>query len=239
VASVTSRIADSAARLLLKGAAVSAVRDHGRFRTIELTGPGLRGARWTPGDKVRLRVGSLELRTYTPASWDTVGGRFEVVAFLPGSGPGATWCRQADVGVECLVFGPQRSVRLDRVDRAPILVGDETSIGLVAAWHHHRPDLPPVATVLEVDDPDATGPVLAHHDLAPRDLVVRQPGDAHVAALLDSVTDLLVEHPDAPLCLTGRAQSIAAVRRHLKAEGLTRPDTLVKAYWDPNRSGLD
>ena len=46
-------------------------------------------------------------------------------------------------------------------------------------------------------------------------------------------------HPDAPVCLTGRAQTIAAVRRRLKEDGLTARDTKVKAYWDPNRTGLD
>ncbi len=41
------------------------------------------------------------------------------------------------------------------------------------------------------------------------------------------------------LSLTARAQTIAPIRKRLKAEGLTRKDTAVKAYWDVNRKGLD
>lgn len=57
--------------------------------------------------------------------------------------------------------------------------------------------------------------------------------------MISLVVGAVRAHPDAPLCPTGRAQTIAPIRKRLKAEGLTAKDTAVKAYWDVNRKGLD
>lgn len=38
--------------------------------------------------------------------------------------------------------------------------------------------------------------------------------------------------------ITGKAQTIRAVRGAIKDAGLS-PTARVKAYWDPNRTGLD
>lgn len=239
MAPLTSRVAGAAARMLLKSATVSTVADHGPLRTLELTGRALVGVKWVPGDKLRIHLDGFDLRTYTPTLWDASSGRTQLVAFAHGDGPGATWSRRAAVDDTCLLFGPQRSVRLDQCASAPILVGDETSFGLSAAWRTHRPDDPPVAELFEVTDAAAVQPVLEHHRIAPTELVVRREHDAHLGQLAELVAEQVRARPDAPLCLTGRAQTIAAVRRHLKAEGLRAGDTKVKAYWDPNRTGLD
>jgi hypothetical protein len=84
--------------------------------------------------------------------------------------------------------------------------------------------------------------VLAAHgieDAAGVALIERTPDDAHLEALADRLVSALRGSPDAPLLLTGCAQTIATVRRRLKTEGLARRADQVKAYWDTNRKGLD
>ena len=57
--------------------------------------------------------------------------------------------------------------------------------------------------------------------------------------MAEAVVDVMSARPDAALCLTGRAQTIAFLRRALKAGPVAGRTTLVKAYWDENRTGLD
>jgi hypothetical protein len=96
-----------------------------------------------------------------------------------------------------------------------------------------------VAELFEVTDPDESNVPLDAIGLRSAHLFHRQCDSAHLDRLSATVIDLLRTHPDASLCLTGRAQSIAAIRRELKASGLAGRPTRVKAYWDENRSGLD
>jgi NADPH-dependent ferric siderophore reductase len=239
VASVVRLVGDTAARLLFKPAAVGAVTDLDDFRSIELVGEKLAGADWYPGDKLRIHLDGLTLRTYTPLAWDQEAGSTTILAYLPGDGPGSEWCAKAKAGDSCSLFGPQRSVRLDGFDAPPIIVGDETTFGLTVAWRNLHPEQAPAATLFEVTRPTAAAMVLTGFDVAPTALVERTAADGHLDGLIDLVVDAVRASPKAPLCLTGRAQTIAPIRKRLKAEGLSAKDTAVKAYWDMNRKGLD
>lgn len=224
--------------VLVRTSIVSEVVEQGPYRTITLAGDGLRGAGWRPGDKVQVQPdrGGLAFRTYTPTRWDADAGETELLAYLHGLGPGSAWARALAVGDEVRLFGPRRSLDLAGLDRAPIVVGDETSLALRSAWSVAHPDLDPVADLYEVTDPAA----VAALDLAfAPELVARRPDDAHLAGLADAVVAAARTHPTAPLVLTGRSATIAAVRRSLKDAGLADRPTRAKAYWDPTRSGLD
>jgi ferric-chelate reductase (NADPH) len=239
VSSVTKLVADAAARLLFTPASVGTVTEHDQFRTIELVGERLVGTDWVPGDKLRLHLEGTVLRTYTPFAWDRDAGSTRLLAYLPGDGPGSGWCAHARPGDPCGLLGPKRSVRLDQLDPAPVIVGDETSFGLLLAWHRHQPRVSPAASVFEVTSATAAGAVLDELGAGATALVERVPGDAHFEPLAERVAAAVRDHPDAPLCLTGCAQTIAAIRRHLKDQGLARKGGVVKAYWDRNRKGLD
>jgi hypothetical protein len=96
-----------------------------------------------------------------------------------------------------------------------------------------------MTALFEVTDPDESRLPLEAIGLRSARLFHRQNHSSHLEQLSATVIDLPRAHPDASLCLTGKAQSIAAVRRDLKASGLAERPTRVKAYWDENRSGLD
>ncbi len=232
MASVVKAVSDLAARAILTPARVGDVTEHPGFRTIELVSDKFARVTWTPGDKIRVRVDDLALRTYTPTSWSGDTGTTRILAYLHGDAPGAEWCRRARPGDPCQVLGPDHSVRLDRIATAPIFVGDESSFGLLLAWNTLHPDQPPRATLFEASDVQSAHATLADHGVHATAIV-------EPAALADLVVSAVRADPSTPLCLTGRAQTIAAVRRRLKADGLTTAATTAKAYWDENRKGLD
>jgi NADPH-dependent ferric siderophore reductase len=231
-------LGDTAGRVLLTAAVVGPVTTHDGFRAFELAGEQLVGTTFVPGDKLRIHVGGLGLRTYTPIEWDRDRGSTRLLARLPGQGPGSAWCESVVEGAAWRFLGPQRSVRLDRISSPPIFVGDETSFGLVLAWRaHHRGDSP-VAALFEVTDADASGAVLAAHG-AGGTLLSKHSDGGHPNDLVARVLAAVDAHPGAPLCLTCCAQTIAEVRRGLKDAGAPVGEVVVKAYWDRRRAGLD
>ena len=182
----------------------------------------------------------LAARTYTPVGWDRDRGATRLLTHSHGDGPGSRWAASVGVGDRCQLFGPRRSLALAKVTAPLVLVGDETSFALAAAWQHHGPGTPALAALFEVTDPHAARVALDAVGIA-RDAArrPRQPDGGHVSGMAEAILDVLGERPDAVLCLTGRAQTIAVLRRALKASPVAGRTSLVKAYWDENRTGLD
>ena len=239
---ITKMLADTTSRMLFRSAEVTAITDHGAdFRVIELAGDSLRKATWTVGDKAQVRTdpAGLTTRTYTPIGWDNARGSTTLLAYTHGTGPGSIWVQGLAPGVSCQMFGPRGSLKLDDLAGPLLFVGDETSFALAAAWRRQNPENQPVAELFEVTDPDESRAVLDAFGLRSPVLFHRQVDSAHLEELCTNVVDSLRTLPDVSLCLTGRAQSIAVIRRQLKASGLAGRPTRVKAYWDENRSGLD
>lgn len=127
------------------------------------------------------------------------------------------------------MVGPRPSLDLSRLPSAPIVVGDETSVGLAVAWSSQG-NASAIAHIFECSSADELGTAFDRLELGgPKVLVEREGNDAHLETLLQTVADEVGRHPGAPLVLSGRSQSIGAVRRHLKAANL-RPTSFVKTY---------
>ena len=238
---VTKALADTTSKMLFRTCEVTAVAAHGAyFRSIELAGDALKNATWNVGDKIKVRIDpdGFTTRTYTPVSWDTTRGSTRLLVYMHGSGPGAAWVRAVTTGAPCQFSGPRGSLQLDDLDRPILFVGDETSFALVAAWRGYHPDAPPAAELFEVSEPDESCVALEAMGLSSARLFSRD-RPAHLEQLSVTVIDLLRTHAAASLCLTGRAQTIGALRREIKDAGLAGRPIRVKAYWDENRSGTD
>lgn len=217
-------------RLFVREGTVSAVSSLGEhFRSITLSGPSLRSATWLAGDKLQVLLPSLDVRTYTPVRWDAAAGSTELLVYHHGQSPGAVWSRTVAVGDTCRFVGPQRSLRVD-VDGAAVLFGDETSFAVGRALTSARPGR--LTAVFEVESRAAALPVLAELGLGDATVVERRADDQHLA----EVAEALVGR--GALLLTGRAQSIQAVRTRLRALDAPRP-TANKAYWSVGKTGLD
>lgn len=201
---------------------------------ISVQGSGLRERAWSPGDKVQIKVGpGMTNRTYTPIDWNPKTGETRFVAHALAHGPGSEWVRHAQVGQAIALMGPRRSLDLSAWPAATgVLVGDETSISLAAAWR-------PARVVLEVDQPEPIHTLLQTWNLQ-GELVARQNDDAHLPSLAALATLPLGGAEDSSrFVLTGRARTIQSLLPALRAQGVPRQRLLSKAYWAPGKAGLD
>ena len=239
---IAKTLSDTAASIFSRTAEITAIVEHGpHFRTIELQGDAVKKAVWAPGHKLQVRTEpvGLSLRTYTPTAWDTATGTTRLLAYAHGNGPGSKWVMAAALGDGCQFFGPRPSLKLDDLPDSMVFAGDETSFASLAAWSGTHPGHQPAVQVFEVDDPDESGRVLETLGLPPACLITRQEDSSHLDELSRAVVDALSGRPDATLCITGKAQTIARVRYELKSVGLGGRRSAVSAYWDQNRKGLD
>lgn len=206
-----------------------------RVRLVALDG--LEAGSWRPGDKVQVRMAGLTTRTYTPVATPAGADGLRIVGFVHGDGPGARWVRGLEPGTEAAVFGPRRSLDCSGLDGRVVVVGDETSVGLLAAVAGVAG--PGVEAIFEATDPDDVLAPAARLGLVDPQVVPRAADGAHRSALADLVAERLGPDGDATLVISGDAATVAAVRRHLKEVGVRPARTLAKAYWAEGRRGLD
>jgi NADPH-dependent ferric siderophore reductase len=234
------RLEGAVARLFARPATLTSVREVADgFRWLTLSGPALCGVEWSPGQKVQLMLGGWVQRTYTPLSWDARAGCFDLLAYAHGTGPGATWVREAAPGVSCMVFGPRGSVDLPRLARPALLFGDETSFGLARALRSTRAAADGVALLLEVSSMGTSRAALDALGIEGAVLSERRPGDAHWDELREHATRLVQAHELRAGVLSGKATSIRALGQHLRQLGVPRAGLQTKAYWAPGKTGLD
>jgi ferric-chelate reductase (NADPH) len=239
---MTRTVAEAASKVFFRSAEITSVDDYGsHFRSIEISGEALKKASWALGDKLQVRMDQegLTTRTYTPTWWDTDKGATRLLTYGHGRGPGSAWIERAAPGRPCQLFGPRSSLKIDDLQGLVAFVGDETSFALVSAWQTQHIGEQPALLVFEVAHADESTEVLDAIGVSPSNVFLRRENAAHVPELAAAVIGQLRRQPETSLCLTGKAQTIAAVRQAVKAAGLSRRPTQVKAYWDENRSGLD
>ena len=229
-------------KLFMRRAHVDAVDDlNAQFRMITLSGDGLKGADWTPGDKVQiqLKLGSWVKRTYTPLHWDPIEGRTRVLVYLHGDGPGTAWARGTRAGDTCLLFGPRKSIDLRRLPPPAVLFGDETSIGLAAALHATRGDTHGIELLFEFSAPSQTVQVTEALGLSKAQYCGRSDGDGRAPDLERRLLSLVDAHHPIRFALTGKSTSIQQIRQLLRTRGFSPSQFQSRAYWAPGKSGLD
>lgn len=240
VPSPLTGLAELVSRPLFRSAHIVGVDDlTARVRLIDLAVPGVAPGSWRAGDKVQVRMSGMSTRTYTPIARVSTAGDgpdgFRVVGFRHGDGPGSRWVGELTVGDEAAVFGPRRSIDCSGLTGPVVVVGDETSVGLLAAVTGVVGT--EVVAVFEATDPDDV--VVPAERLGPSvpSVVVRAPDGAHRVELAEAVAARLAPHTT--LVASGDAATVAAVRRHLSDRGVHPARTLAKAYWAEGRRGLD
>lgn len=198
---------------------------------ISLQGAALCGLDWTPGDKLQLKLGpGMQMRTYTPIAWDPVRGETSFLAHALAWGPGSEWVRRAQPGQAVAVFGPRQSLDLGSLDpNRSLLVGDETAIGLALAWR-------PRQALFEADHSGSTQSLC--DSLGLRSTVIsRQAAELHLPELVER---MLAHRGDAAqFVLAGRARTLQALQRALRAQGVSPSRIRAKAYWAEGKTGLD
>jgi ferric-chelate reductase (NADPH) len=208
------------------------------FRRLDLSGEGMRGAPFEAGDKVQIMLDG-DMRTYTPFAVDRARGALSFLVYSHGDSPGAAWGRRVAVGDRIRVFGPRGSLPLTGLTGPVLLFGDETSFAVARALRDARGgDVKGTAFVFEVTSKAAAAAALAHLELGDAQVVERR-GEAHLDEVELQVRRELAAQPLANLVLTGKAQSIQALRARLKAKPPTYAGQKVKPYWAVGKRGLD
>jgi NADPH-dependent ferric siderophore reductase len=209
--------------IALRRAAVVAAHEIGGFQrlVVRCDGPG-----FSAGTKVQLLLPSDDMRTYTPIACP---GGMVLLGWKDAGGPGTRWISKAQAGDELLFVGPQRSLELDA--GPVVLVGDETSVAVAAAFAaERRKQIHAVIQADAVVDVRAAASAVGLHEL---DIVAR--GDT--ASLVDAVVTHLSASRDACVALTGGSELVVRVRDALRQADVRNIKT--KTYWIPGRTGLD
>lgn len=207
----------------LKTARVVEAEDIGGFRRLLLRGDVL-----VPkaGTKFQMLLPSDDMRTYSPvASPEGVA----LLGWKHAGGPGARWMSDIKVGDELRFIGPQGSLEL----RAGplILVGDETSVAVAAAFEGERPGM--VRAVLQAGAVEDVRRAAVAMGLRSATIIARGDTEGVVRAILSAHEEL----SGAAIALTGCSELIVGLRTALRASGLS--DIKTKTYWVPGRAGLD
>lgn len=227
-------------KLFARSATVASVQVlTNRFRLITLAGATLKKAAWRPGQKVQVQLGNFVSRTYTPITWDRSEGTTRLLAFIHGDGPGAAWAASLNRGDKCQIFGPRRSLDLTAVPRPAVFFGDETSIGLAHALHATADGMRDVAFLFEVSSTAETQRALEALGIPGATLIERGGGDAHLHAAEAWIARVAAKHTLEQYIFSGNARSIQHLTRTLRRGGISSSRLKVKAYWAPDKTGLD
>lgn len=211
-----------------------------QLHLLRLTAPSLADQPPQPGDKMQLMMPGMHARTYTPFDPEAASGAFSLLVFEHAAeGLGAAWSRQIAEGQTVSFFGPRASLPLAQITGPRLLATDETGLALAcAARAQQRHENGAPWLFVEAQDPEAVRTAALALGFDPAELVIVPAApDAH--PLAEAVLGALRATEAQPaLILTGRAQSIQAIRAQLKAEGraVTQHN---KGYWAPGRRGLD
>lgn len=230
--------------MVLRQGQVCRVRDVSpRFRWVSVQGDALRNIDWTPGDKVQVLLPTLDVRTFTPMTWDRKTGTTEFLLYrnqpatigAAEERPGTHFIAAVREGDACRFVGPQRSLAV-AADTPTVLFGDETSFAVARALSSSTNKTP--ACVFEVNARSECKEVLAELGLPDAICIERREGDAHLVEVNERLQTFLSERQGARLLMTGCAQTIQDLRARRRSAGQSRADK-TKAYWSLGKAGLD
>jgi ferric-chelate reductase (NADPH) len=223
-------------RLLSKATVLSNEAVGNDFRKIEIKSDSLKNSSWRAGSKIQIDTGEWNLRTYTPLSLDSEKGLLSFLAFLPGTGPGAQWAKSVKPGSETHFKGPDGSIDFSQGLKSLMVFGDETSFGLAAGIKKTLGTQAKVEFLFEVSSQEGVSTALESLNLDSAILFEKSPGIQVSLELMAALLKLKSENPTCEWTLSGRAQSIQAIRKNLSSAG---SKTLTKVYWSEGKTGLD
>ena len=221
--STKGRIVRLFSDLVLKHATVDSVQGIGSFQRLHLR---CDVKAFAAGAKVQMLLPSDDMRTYTPIH--SPDGMI-LLGWKHGDGPGTRWLATVRAGDKLPFVGPQRSLELG--SGPVVLIGDETSVAVAAAFALERPAH--VHAVIQSDAASDVREAAASVGLQLVDAVPRGDTRGTVAA----VAAALEPSPNAVVALTGGSELVVGIRDALRAAGVRSIKT--KTYWIPGKTGLD
>lgn len=189
---------------------------------------------WIPGQKIQVQLKNDEMRSYTPCSWDSNIGVMQTLVYMHGKGPGALWARDVKPKAKVVILGPKKSLKLD-IDstKSVIFFGDETTFGLAHAIKQNFSEIK-FHFFMESTDTDESSAILKRFDLEDALLVSLNQLDL----IAQEISKIYLQDSLSKIVLSGKQQSIVALRTKLHALGVPADAIGTKVYWgwkdDPN-----
>jgi len=197
------------------------------IRVVRLAAPSFVDAGFSPGCKVKLRVGPKAMRSYTPLGWDDAGGWVDILFHLHGSGPGSDWARGAATGDGIEVRGPVKSMSTDHDDPDwTLFLGDETTLGLAATVRTVTPNARNFGAV-ELDRLDVAAPDVLGLQVEP---VIRN--GIRGAALQRWLRDCELPEGYGVVWISGHAGTAKLLKQAIAERKRNDVSVNFKAYWD-------
>ena len=197
-----------------------------KLRRLRFEGRTLRGVKWTPGDKVKLRIRGKS-RSYTPSAMSSVEGWIDVIFFLHGNGPGSRWAAGAEVGTSAVLSRPEKSIK--RYKNAPewaIFLGDETTLGLANALLSSLPAGTPISGAIEIGLEDAHAVAKLRLPLAAETRM-----DHYGDALINWVARTPLPQGRGLIWIAGESVTVRTLKRMLDAPDGCDAKIKTKSYW--------
>lgn len=219
--------------ILAESKIVSNERASAHFQFITVKGKSLKNITWIPGQKIQIKVQGDEMRSYTPSSWNSVTGEVQTLIYMHGKGPGALWARDVTPNTKITLLGPRGSLSIDSEIRHVIFFGDETTFGLAHALKKYTENKT-YDFLFEANDIKESSFILEKFEL--KDSSLFKLDELDKIAL--EINKAFLQIPGAQIVLSGKQQSIVALREKLYAFGVPREAIMKKVYWgwkdDPN-----
>lgn len=209
-----------------------------KLRKIEFQGEKLIGHRFRPGQEIEFRVSPRCFRHYTPSSFDSERGRFEVLFYLHDLGPGSKWAQARKEGEIVKVMGPGGKLSLREASRQ-VFLGDESALGLFVCLSQAITQGHTKARVLGALELESGTESWPEKVSAPLDAVTRQAkrGTALIEWLQRASIEIESKTPT-QFYLVGHAASIVNLRKFLLGRGWPKKSILSRAYWADGKTGL-
>ena len=203
------------------------------FQFITIKGNSLKKTQWIPGQKIQIQLEHDEMRSYTPSSWNSETGEMQTLVYMHGKGPGALWARDAKVNEPVVVLGPKGSLKLEDTTHTVLFFGDETTFGLAHALQKYTENKK-YFFFFESNDTHEAEMILKKFDLDQALIYSLNQYDQ----VSKSIAEIFKQNPGAQIVLSGKQQSIVAIREKLYSMQVPKEQISKKVYWgwkdDPN-----
>lgn len=203
------------------------------FQFITIKGKSLKKTNWLPGQKIKVQLKGDEKRSYTPSSWNEKEGSFQTLIYMHGKGPGALWARDVKANTIVTVSGPIASLVIAPEVEHVMLFGDETTFGLAHALKTYNTKFK-YSFFFEASDITESYAVLKRLHLEDSKLF----GVGEVESISEEMKSVFNSNKKTQITLSGKQQSIVALRELLYAKDLPKETIATKVYWgwkdDPN-----
>lgn len=218
--------------ILSKSKIVSNEQLSPHFHLLTIQGKSLK-KEWIPGQKIQVQLKDDQMRSYTPSSWDSKTGVMQTLVYMHGKGPGALWARDAKAQSKVIILGPKKSLNIAPETKTVIFFGDETTFGLA---HAIKKNLPAIKFhfFMEAQDPAESSTILKRFDLEDALCVSLDKLDL----LGPEIRRIYTDDTFTKIVLSGKQQSIVALRLQLYSLNIPASAISTKVYWgwkdDPN-----